>query len=132
MANKQVISMLQKQRAKLERKVTQAEASISDWKSQMDSLDGAISALGGGGRRGRPKGTGAKGRKRGTWRVGHPGRPPQWYIDQQKAKGKKAPKPAKAKKGKRKRKASAKQLAAMAKAREALAAKRKAAAKAAS
>jgi hypothetical protein len=126
-ANTQVIRMLQKQRANLESKVAHAEQSIAGWKGEMDSLDGAISALGG---KGRTEGrTGAKGRKRGTWRPGHPGRPPKWYIRQQKTKGtKSATKPAKrATKSRRKRKASPKQLAAMAKAREALAAKRAAA-----
>ena len=126
-ANTQVIRMLQKQRAKLESRVAQAEQSIAAWKGEMDSLDGAISALGGTGRKaGRPRG--AKGRKRGTWKPGGRGRPPQWYVDQQKAKGAKARKPAKktskAKPAKRKKKVSAKVLAGLARARAVLAEKR--------
>ena len=122
-ANTQVIRMLQKERSRLESKVATAEQSIAAWKSELDSLAGAISALGGkGGGAGRK---GARGRKRGTWRPGRPGRPPQWYVDQQKAQGKRPGK--KAAKGKRKRKVSPKVLAALAKAREARAAKRRAA-----
>ena len=71
---------------------------------------------------------GAKARKRGTWKPGRPGRPPQWYVDQQKAKvakgGKSAKKAAKTRPVNRKKKVSAKQLAGLAKAREALARKR--------
>ncbi|MCK6479127.1 MAG: hypothetical protein L6R43_02935 [Planctomycetes bacterium] len=121
-ANSQVIRMLQKQRGKLEGKVAQAEQSIAGWKGQMDSLDGAIAALGGAGRRaGR---TGAKGRKRGTWKPGGRGRPPQWYVDQQRGKRAKGRKAAKAGPAKRMRRVSAKVLAGLAKAREVLAAKR--------
>jgi len=126
-ANTQVIRLLQRQRAKLESRVVQAEQSITAWKGEMDSLDGAISALGGTGKRSGP--TGAKGRKRGTWKPGRRGRPPQWYVDQQKAKGAKGRKPskkaAKVKPGKRKRRVSAKQLAGLARARAVLAEKRK-------
>ena len=123
-AKTQIIRLLQKQRAKLESKVAQAERSIAGWKGEMESLDGAISALGGAGRRGRPKG--AKGRTRGTWKPGSRGRPPQWYVEQQKAKGKRKParKAPKARPTTRKRKVSPKVLAALAKAREARARKR--------
>jgi hypothetical protein len=131
MANKQIISMMQKQRSKLESRVTQAEKSIAAWKGEMESLDGAISSLSGtGGRKvGRPKGSGR--RKRGTWKEGSPGRPPKWFTEQKKAKSKGEPakKAAKPKAKKRKRKPSAKMLAGLAKARAALAAKRKAAEK---
>jgi hypothetical protein len=126
-ANTQVIRLLQKQRAKLESKVAIAEQTIAGWKSEMDSLDGAISSLGGTGRKtGRSRG--AKGRKRGTWKPGHPGRPPKWFLEQQKAKGAKGMKPAKkaakAKPAKRKKRVSAKQLAGLARARAVLAEKR--------
>jgi len=121
-ANTQVIRLLQKQRAKLEGRVAQAEQSIAGWKVEMDSLDGAISALGGS-RKGAGR-TGAKGRKRGTWKPGSRGRPPQWYVDQMKAKGMKA-----ARKVRKVRKAVSKRvLAGLAKARAALAAKREKAA----
>jgi len=125
-ANAQVIRLLQKQRAKLEQKVAQAEKSIADWKGQMDSLDGAIAALGGTGRRG------SRGRTRGTWKPGGRGRPPKWYLEQKKAGGKRTPgakesKPSKPAK-KRKKRVSAKVLAGLARAREALAKKRAAAA----
>jgi len=123
-ANTQIVRMLHQQRARLESLVAKAEQSISGWKVQMDSLDGAISSLGGSGRRAIRQG--AKGRKRGTWKQGSRGRPPQWFIDQQKAKGEQKPvkKSAKTKPAKRKKKVSKKQLAGLAKARAALAAKR--------
>ena len=122
-ANKQVIRMLQKQRAKLERMIARAGESISGWKGEMESLVGAITALSG--RATKAVRSAAKGRKRGTWKPGGRGRPPQWYVDQQKAKGQKpAKKAAKAKPARKKRKVSAKVLAALAKARAARAAKR--------
>ena len=121
-ANEQVIKLLQKQRAKLERMIARAGDSIAGWRGELESLVGAITALGGTARRAIR--TAAKGRKRGTWKPGSRGRPPKWYVEQQKAKG---PRPAKATPATKKRKASPKQLAAMARAREALARKRAAA-----
>ena len=124
-ANTQIVRMLHQQRARLESLIAKDEQSIAGWKIQMDSIDGAIAALGG--TRRKAVRTGAKGRKRGTWKEGSPGRPPKWFVEQQKAES--ARKPAKkALRAKRKRTVSPKQLAALAKAREARAAKRKAAA----
>jgi len=76
-----------------------------------------------GGTSGRNHRKAKRGRKPGTWKPGHPGRPPKWYAAKQKAKGEQKP-PKKA--GKRKKGASAKVLAGLAKALAALAAKRKA------
>jgi hypothetical protein len=89
---------------------------------ELEKIDHALEALRG---LGGPVARGAATRRKGgKWRKGHPGRPPRWFVEKQRTKG--ARKPAK-RKSRRKRKASAKQLAAMAKAREALAAKRAAA-----
>ena len=120
-ANAQVIRLLQKQRARLEGMIARAGKSIAGWKGELESLLGAISALGGAGKKAGRRG--AKGRTRGTWKPGGRGRPPQWYVDQQKAAGAKGKKAGKRKK----RKVSPKVLAALAKARAARAKKRAAA-----
>ena len=120
-----IVRMIKKRQATLERQVSKAEESIQSWKKEIRSLDEVVTSLKGmsGGKAGRNLPTAKRGKKRGTWRAGHPGRPPKWFTDQQQAKGKR--KPAK-KAGKRKKVASAKVLAGLAKARAALAAKRKA------
>ena len=102
------IRVLQQRRASLEREI--------------DKIDGVLEVLRGlGGSVARGAG---RRRQGGKWRPGRPGRPPNWYVDQREAKGAKVP--AK-KRSRRKRRASPRQLAAMAKARSALAAKRAAA-----
>lgn len=120
-----IVRMIEKRQATLERQVSKAEESIQSWKKEISSLDEVVFSLKGmkGGTTGRNLKRAKPGKKRGTWKAGHPGRPPKWYTEQQKAKGK--GKPAK-RAGKRKKAASAKMLAGLAKAREALAAKRKA------
>jgi len=120
-----IVRMIEKRQATLERQVSKAEESIQSWKKEISSLDEVVFSLKGmkGGAAGRNLKRAKPGRKRGTWKAGHPGRPPKWYTEQRKAKGKQ--KPTK-KAGKRKKAASAKVLAGLAKARAALAAKRKA------
>jgi hypothetical protein len=118
----------------LESKISAAKTDLVAMEEELKVLETILEALPKGAASrgpGRPLGAGKK-RKGGKWRPGRPGRPPKWYLDQQKGKGKgaKARKPArsakhaKVKKPGRKRPASEKQLAAMAKARAALAAKR--------
>ena len=58
-------------------------------------------------------------RKRGTWRPGRPGRPPRWYVEQIGSRRQST-----VRAGKPKRRASAKQIAALTKARTALAVSR--------
>ena len=118
--------------ATLEKELREAKSTVSAAEKELASLsqilgalkgvDGAKVTLGGKAR--------TKRRKGGKLRPGHPGRPPKWYIEQQKGKGKgKAAKTPKAMKkvARKKRPASPKMLAALAKAREKLAAKRAAA-----
>ncbi len=118
--NAQIVRLIEKRREKLARQVSRAGNSIKVWKGEIDSLDAVVQSL-------RGMGAGRAGRtpqraRRGTWRPGHPGRPPKWYVEQQQGKGKRK---GARKAGKRKRRASAKMLASLAKARAALAAKRK-------
>jgi hypothetical protein len=117
MASKQIVSMLQKQRSKLESRVAGAEKSLAGLKGQVDCLDIAISALGGTGR------MGGRGRKR-----GQAGLPPTWWLEQQKAElGVKQT--SKAATAKTKKKVSPKVLAGLTRARAALAKQRAAAKK---
>jgi len=118
--NAQIVRLIEKRRETLVRQVSRAEESIKGWKGEIESLDAVVHSLRGlgAGRAGRTPRTA----RRGTWRLGHPGRPPKWYVEQQKGKGKSK---GMRKAGKRKRRASAKMLASLAKARAALAAKRK-------
>lgn len=112
-----------RRRDSLQSRISSTREDLAAMEKELEVLDGILKAIPS---TGLARGTGRpRGRKGGKWRPGRPGRPPQWYIDQQKGK---VQKPAKqATKAKKKRKASAKQLAAMAKAREALAKKRAAA-----
>lgn len=124
-------------------RISLAKSELVAMEKELKVLDEVLKALPSAGlsrgssRQGKANGRGAKkAAKKGKWKPGKPGRPPQWYIDQQKGKGANAPKATRAKprvaagkpakKPKVKRKATEKQLAAMAKAREALAANRKA------
>jgi hypothetical protein len=115
-----------RRRETLKARIASAKESLATMEKELGTLDRILEALSGtdlktaSSRGGRRKG--------GKWRRGKPGRPPQWYLDQQKAKGKaKAAKKA----PRKKRTVSAKVLAGLAKAREALAKKRAAAAQAA-
>ena len=85
-----------KRRRQLEGALSQAKSSVAACEAELAVLDQILAALKGAGkaagavpkRRGRPVGSGKTAKKkRGKWKLGKPGRPPQWYIDQQKAAG---------------------------------------------
>ena len=87
-----------KRRRQLEGALSQAKASVASCEAELAVLDQILAALKGAGKaagvapkRGRPVGSFKRGgkakKKRGKWKLGKPGRPPQWYIDQQKAAG---------------------------------------------
>jgi hypothetical protein len=109
-----------RRREALQAKISSTRKALDGLENELDTVERILDALSSrSGRRGpgRPKGV-----RGGMWRPGRPGRPPKWYVEQQKSKS--GRKTAREKEPKRKRKASPKMLAALAKAREALAAKR--------
>jgi len=85
----QVAKLLQKRQAKLERQIEKAEGSIQSWKDEIRALSSVVASLRALGGAPAPRGPRrkARGKKRGSWKPGRPGRPPQWYRDQQAAKG---------------------------------------------
>lgn len=109
----QVAKLLQKRQAKLERQIERAERSIQSWKDEIRALSGVVASLRALGGAPAPRGRGrtkARGRKRGTWKPGRPGRPPEWYRKEQAAKGaSSAPR-----KGRRRKRRAAKPAAAQA------------------
>jgi len=122
--------------ATLEKELRAAKATVTSAEKELKSLGEILGALKGVDGAAMPRGTSkvkGKRRKGGKWRPGHPGRPPKWYSEKMKGKGKtkasKATKPARKAKRK-KRTASPKMLAALEKARAAMAAKRAATASA--
>jgi hypothetical protein len=129
----QMAGLARKRRSKLENQISKAVDSIAAWKSEVKQLDTLVSSLQGigGGKSACGPLKRARGGRRGVWKPGSRGRPPQWYLDQQEAKGAKGKRPAKRvakpKPAKRKKRVSAKQLAGLARARAVLAAKRSAA-----
>lgn len=75
-----------------------ARAAVVSCEKEIEVLDQILRALkGAGAGPGRPPRTAAGGSKKakkkgGKWRPGRPGRPPKWYVEQQKAAGKGSPK----------------------------------------
>ncbi len=76
-----------KRRKVLVAELDRARSTVTSCENEMKVLDQILDALkGAGGRRGRGAKAGAK--KRGKWRPGRPGRPPKWWVEQQKKAGK--------------------------------------------
>ncbi len=78
-------------RGVLQDEMERAKRTAAECEKEIAVLDQIIGALKGvdgrsrGGKVGRPAKGGRK--KGGKWRKGHPGRPPKWYVEQQKGKG---------------------------------------------
>lgn len=128
-------------RGELEGELRAAKKTVASCEAEIAVLDQILAALkgaapAGAAKRGRPKGSGrraksgrAAAKKPGKWRPGRPGRPPKWYVEQQKGKATGTKAASSRRVATRKKSASPKMLAALAKAREVLAAKRAAAAR---
>jgi hypothetical protein len=71
----------------LEKQLAAAEKAVRACEGELSVIDQILDALAGG-RGGAGRGRMRGGRRGGKWRPGRPGRPPNWYIEQQKAKGK--------------------------------------------
>ena len=128
-----------KRKATLVARISATKETLAGFEKELAMLDSLLAALPAGRMSrgpGRPpkaakkrkggKRMGGK-RKGGKWKLGKPGRPPKWFLEQQKGKAKKPAKSGGGPKPKKKRIASPKMLAALAKARAARAAKRAAA-----
>ncbi|MCK6482204.1 MAG: hypothetical protein L6R43_19265, partial [Planctomycetes bacterium] len=99
-------------RGELEGELRAAKKTVASCEAEIAVLDQILAALkgaapAGAAKRGRPKGSGrrakagrAAAKKPGKWRPGRPGRPPKWYVEQQKAAGGAAPKGRGGRKGK--------------------------------
>jgi hypothetical protein len=86
-------------RRELEGELRAAKKTVSSCEAEITVLDQILAALKGAApsapaKRGRPAGSGrrakagrAAAKKPGKWRPGRPGRPPKWYVEQQRAAG---------------------------------------------
>jgi hypothetical protein len=74
-----------RRRKSLEKELERARAAVDECAKELGRIDAVLDALGGGGGR---RGGATRGRRKGgRWRPGRPGRPPNWWIEQQKKKG---------------------------------------------
>lgn len=75
-------------RRTLESELDKARKTVKECEKELAVLAQIIGALKGVGPATAGKGPrGGKRRKGGKWRPGHPGRPPKWYVEKQKAAG---------------------------------------------
>ena len=79
-------------RKTLETELASARRTVKDCEKELAVLAqiiGALKGVDGGPARGGPRSAKKAGKRRkgGKWRPGHPGRPPKWYVEQQKAAG---------------------------------------------
>jgi hypothetical protein len=80
-----------KRRKALAREIAKARQALNALEDEMTIVDQVLSALAGPRRMGRPRRGPRGGRVRGgRWRPGKPGRPPKWWVEQQKGKAAKA------------------------------------------
>ena len=81
-------------RKELQGDLERARRTVQSCEREIKVLDQIVTALEGVDGRGmgkvkggRPAKAAGRRRKGGKWRKGHPGRPPKWYVEQQKAEG---------------------------------------------
>ena len=76
-------------RRTLESDLVRARKTVKECEKELEVLGQILGALKGVGKVAAPAGRGGRRRKGGKWRPGKPGRPPKWYVEKQKAAGKK-------------------------------------------